>query len=563
VLKDKTVFALFILGALSAAVFYILASQPEVAAGLPPSSRLWIFELWSIPIAGGILAAALVFRRYLQADLLFRSPTPHRSSTRTLSSSPSTGSPKSRKFSVGIDWKRLVRDEIVFVLILFATLSAAAFHFLSRHPAIAAGVVATFWAIVTVGILAAAVALLRRLLVIFRGSRLAKIDWKPVVSENVLALLFVATLSAGVFYMHPDITTGFVTLSPVAIGGGIILAGALIFAAPTLVAHPGRILGASAFLAAVLAFLVAQPAVYAGTAAFEPVWRAALMQFAGYTTLGALFVSAMLLLAAWHASGAVTTTGRGKPPESPPDRLLRVLAALVAAYLIVYFLFTGYVFTGYFARYLSLTIFLNDLVLALGLTAMIDCARGCYDRFRESIGWRRIVLGSATPIAAFGLAGVVVYWGSLQTFLVRKLPPDEISFFPILSTPPFRGSTFAASIYGGTLSYFNKNWAYYDANSALAEGGVTLGPDGYEVKRDDAYVWFADRSVNAAYNKPEYFLAMTFQFWATYGKGAAYLMDGEAVQRPRAGDIPLVRAIREGRTSYLQPVEVARVISPR
>jgi hypothetical protein len=173
------------------------------------------------------------------------------------------------------------------------------------------------------------------------------------------------------------------------------------------------------------------------------------------------------------------------------------------------------------------------------------------------------LLGCATPIAAFGLAGVVVYWGSLQTFLVRKLPPDEISFFPILSTPPFRGSTFAASIYGGTLSYFNKNWAYYDANSALAEGGVTLGPDGYEVKRDDAYVWFADRSVNAAYNKPEYFLAMTFQFWATYGKGAAYLMDGEAVQRPRAGDIPLVRAIREGRTSYLQPVEVARVISPR
>jgi hypothetical protein len=396
----------------------------------------------------------------------------------------------------------------------------------------------------------------------FRGSRLTKVDWKSAVDETVLALLFVATLSGAVLYIHPDITAGFVTLSPFAIGGGALLAGILMLAAPTLVGHPGRILGASAFLAAVLAFLVAQPAVYAGTAAFEPVWRAALMQFAGYTTLAALFVSAMLLLAAWHASGAVTTTGRGKPPESPPDRLLLVLAALLAAYLLVYFLFTGYVFTGYFARYLSFTIFLNDLVLALGLTAMIDCARGCYDRFRESIGWRRIVLGSATPIAAFGLAGVVVYWGSLQTFLVRKLPPGEISFFPILSTPPFRGSTFAASIYGGTLSYFNKNWAYYDANSALAEGGVTLGPDGYEVKRDDAYVWFADRSVNAAYNKPEYFLAMTFQFWATYGMGAAYLMDSEAVQRPHAGDIPLVRAIREGRTSYLHPVEVARDPSP-
>jgi hypothetical protein len=55
---------------------------------------------------------------------------------------------------------------------------------------------------------------------------------------------------------------------------------------------------------------------------------------------------------------------------------------------------------------------------------------------------------------------------------------------------------------------------------------------------------------------------MTFQFWAIYGFGAAYLMDDSAAQRPRAGDIPLVRAVREGRTSYLHPVEVARDPSP-
>jgi hypothetical protein len=72
-------------------------------------------------------------------------------------------------------------------------------------------------------------------------------------------------------------------------------------------------------------------------------------------------------------------------------------------------------------------------------------------------------------------------------------------------------------------------------------------------------VWFADRAVNPAYNKPQYFLAMTFQFYATTrGLAPAYLMDDEATQRPRAGDIPLVRAVREGRTSYLHPVEVAR-----
>jgi hypothetical protein len=41
--------------------------------------------------------------------------------------------------------------------------------------------------------------------------------------------------------------------------------------------------------------------------------------------------------------------------------------------------------------------------------------------------------------------------------LLRKPPPDEIAFAPVLSKPPFRDSTFAASIYGGTLAYFNKN----------------------------------------------------------------------------------------------------------
>jgi hypothetical protein len=104
-----------------------------------------------------------------------------------------------------------------------------------------------------------------------------------------------------------------------------------------------------------------------------------------------------------------------------------------------------------------LTIFLNDLVLALGLVAVIDCVRGWYDRFKESTGWRRIARGAGAAAVAFGLGSVVVYWGSLQTLLLRKPPPDEIAFAPVLSKPPFRDSTFATSIYGGTLAYFNKN----------------------------------------------------------------------------------------------------------
>ena len=59
--------------------------------------------------------------------------------------------------------------------------------------------------------------------------------------------------------------------------------------------------------------------------------------------------------------------------------------------------------------------------------------------------------------------------------------------------------------------------------------------------------------MNPAYRKPEYFLTMTYK-----SLGLAYLTDEKIGRRPRAGDVPLIRAIREGRTSYLHPVEVAR-----
>ena len=160
-------------------------------------------------------------------------------------------------------------------------------------------------------------------------------------------------------------------------------------------------------------------------------------------------------------------------------------------------------------------------------------------------------------MAALGFAATVLYWSGLQTFLLRKLPPDGISFFPILSNPPFRGGTFAAYAYGGTVAYFTKNWAYVDGFSALAEGKVTLGPDGYNVKRESPYVWFADRAANPAYDKPEYFMTMTYQ-----NLSPAYLIEDGAAPRPRVGNVPLIRAIREGRTSYLHPVELARDPSP-
>jgi hypothetical protein len=359
------------------------------------------------------------------------------------------------------------------------------------------------------GIILAGVVVSRRLLHVRALPKLSKffasLDWKLMVKgEALFALVLLLTSSAAIFHFlsrHPELAAGLAALSL------ILFAGAVVFAPPKLIAPPGRMLGASAFVAAVLAFLLVQHSLYAGMGSLEPIWRSAVAGFADYTTGGALFISVMVLLAAWYACGAIDADRRRLP-----DQLLPVFVALLLAYLFVFFVFTGYILMGYFARYLPLTVFVNDLFLALGLVAIINCTCSWFAAFKRSIGWPRIVHGGAAAVAGIGLASAVLYWSNLQAFLFRKLPPDEISFFPILSAPPFRGSTFAASIYGGTLAYFSKNWAYFDTNSALAEANVILEPDGYRVKRDDSYVWFADRAVNVAYSKPEYFLAMTFQY---------------------------------------------------
>jgi hypothetical protein len=455
--KDASALAPFILVALGIAVFYLLASHPEIGVGLAPRSSSWILELLPIAIAVGIFTAAVLCRAL----------------------------PKPRNFFDAVDWTLVIKDATVLARFILVALSVVALgYILLGHP----------------------------------GAAIR-------------------------------------TLAPMLIGIGLLYVGMIFFTSSARFNHPVRILGASAFIAAVLAFLLAHPSLYAGAAVLEPIWRPALAELAGYTTGGALVVSVMLLLAGWHACGSPAATDDGRLL----DRLFLFLAALLVAYLLVYFVFTGYVLTGYFVRYLSLTIYFNDLLLALGLVAMIDCARGWYARFRQAISWHRVVCGSGAAGAVVGLAAAVLYWGSLQTFLFRKLPPNEISFFSVLSEPPFRGATFAALAYGGTVAYFTKNWAYLDGLAALAQTNLTLGPDGYNIERDSPYVWFADRAVNTAYHKPNYFLAMTYQFYGVaQGLAPAYLMTDRASERPRAGDVPLVRAIREGRTSYLHPVEVAR-----
>ena len=222
-------------------------------------------------------------------------------------------------------------------------------------------------------------------------------------------LIFFATLSAATFhylFKHPEITAGLAAVLPVAISVGLLVTAVVTSTeilkrlverlgfAP-LFSRPGRMLGMSTFIAASLGFLLVQPSLYAAAGALEPIWRGALRAFADYTIGGALFISLILLLAAWHACGPSAVTARNRLPRG----LLVAFAALLLAYVFVFFTFTGYVFTGYFARYLSLTVYFNDLLLAVGLVVMMDCAHGWYAAFKQSRGWNGIGRGSGAALA--------------------------------------------------------------------------------------------------------------------------------------------------------------------
>src|SRR5262249_32928968 len=144
---------------------------------------------WAIVMGSVILGTAVVFRRSLQMHAV----------------------PALSKFFVNFDWRPLVKDQAALTSVLFMTLSAAVFHFLSKHAEMATSLAA-------------------------------------------LSLIF--------------------------------FTGAAVVARLELYASPGRLLGASAFVAAVLSFLLVQPGLYAGRSALEPIWRATLARLADYTMGG-------------------------------------------------------------------------------------------------------------------------------------------------------------------------------------------------------------------------------------------------------------------------------------
>jgi hypothetical protein len=284
VVKDTTVLALPILAILSALTFCILSTYPEIGAGLAPPPSFWIFVVWSLVIAAAIVAIAVLSRA--------------RPGLGALPIVPELARP--RDLFDRIDWELVSKDATVLAKFLLAALTIAILYVLAdlAPPWL-------FWtlaaAVIGIGILAAA-ALDRRSLQARALPRVRMffnaIDWKMVIKDaTVLApfmllalvmppLIGVGIVAAAIVFRHPLQERALPRLSkffarvvwnwpvkdewkrPLPLYFRSFTIPRLTpLSQRTLFADPGRIFGASAFIAAVLAFLLVQPSLYAGTAA--------------------------------------------------------------------------------------------------------------------------------------------------------------------------------------------------------------------------------------------------------------------------------------------------------
>lgn len=258
------------------------------------------------------------------------------------------------------------------------------------------------------------------------------------------------------------------------------------------------------------------------------------------------------------------------------------LLVMITAYAAVYLLSPGYVYSGYLARGAPLVVFLVDMLIGVAVYLMIVSNLRLWSylvtmgrsvgagRDRRGVGKRlrgrwptrggyldRLVPGAVglrllAGLASTGaLAYVVVFWLHLQVAYLQLFTPQHYTFLSRLAEPPYAGASFAVNTYAAPIAAYTKQWAYI--SPFLAGREVSLGDRGFVQAPDpDAYVWFADRQVNPAYARPDYFLCIRERTWA-WGV--------ERLQGPLTGncsDLAIVRQAAEGTGSYLRHRIVAR-----
>jgi hypothetical protein len=189
------------------------------------------------------------------------------------------------------------------------------------------------------------------------------------------------------------------------------------------------------------------------------------------------------------------------------------LACGAAAYTIVYVLSPGYIYSGYLSRHAPFTVFLTDVIVAVGLYVAFKTAVHCMRSTSipdAGTGWRAALVayaqGSLTATSVGLALFLAAFWIVVQASYVQWLPPTHYAFLKTLAQPPYRGATFVVDNYAAPVAAYTGQWAYFDPEVALARFVRDKGM--LRLASDRQYLWFADRETNADYGRPKYFLCM-------------------------------------------------------
>ena len=268
-------------------------------------------------------------------------------------------------------------------------------------------------------------------------------------------------------------------------------------------------------LLAAVFLLLSEHLVLSGATLFDSFYALLWEQVQGRAFPGGVFQLALIV-----ASGVAVLMLFNTPVASEArwPLLVAYLSCGCTAFVIVYYLSPGYVHSGYLDRLVAFFSLVLETAIAVVLYIFIRIAGRLMTLVRAAFATstpisERVGLSLAAGVAASLLVVATSYWMNLQTTYTRLLPPTHFGFMKQLGDEPFRGASFAANTYAAPIYAYTGQWAYFDTRLGLQDGGaVSPGENGTVVDRDArTYLWLADRESNREYERPEYFLCVTYQ----------------------------------------------------
>jgi hypothetical protein len=201
-------------------------------------------------------------------------------------------------------------------------------------------------------------------------------------------------------------------------------------------------------------------------------------------------------------------------------KIFGLIIVMLTGYSLVYFLSPGYIYSGYLVRYAPLTVFISDIFVALAFYIIYRIVVMNIENMADAINGIKIVKISLTSLSLIIFIGL---WIQIQASYVKILPPSHFSFLKKLSAQPYKGKSFVVDNYAAPVAAYTLNWAYMDYS--LSNGYIESNGNLNQLIGNNQHIWFADKDLNQAYRRPDYYLCMIPQSISTafysilYNKG--------------------------------------------